>query len=143
MSEDNKEKFLNLYPVPITIECTNIILQQMKNCICKISNKKGRGTGFFCKIKNEIVMITNNHVLDEEIIKENNKIIVAINDDKEEIKINLENRKIYTNKEYDVTIIEIKEKINNYLELDNNIFKENINIYYEDIYNTISRIYYK
>ena len=41
MSEDNnKEKLLNLYPIPITIECTNIILQQMKNCICKINNKK-------------------------------------------------------------------------------------------------------
>ena len=70
MSEDNnKEKLLDLYPIPITIECTNIILQQMKNCICKINNKKGKGTGFFCKINNELVMITNNHVIDEEIIK--------------------------------------------------------------------------
>ena len=71
-------------------------------------------------------MVTNNHVIDEEIIKENKEIIVTLNDDKEKIKINIENRKIYTNEKYDVTIIEIKENIKNYLELD--IF-DDINIY--------------
>ena len=85
MSDINKEKLLNKYPVPITIDCTNKILNQMKHSICKIKNKKGKGTGFFCFIpnKNISLMITNNHVIDEEIIKENNIIGVTLNDDKE------------------------------------------------------------
>ena len=47
MSDKKKEKLLDKYPIPITIECTSIILYQMKECICKIKNKKGKGTGFF------------------------------------------------------------------------------------------------
>ena len=41
-------------------------------------------------------------------------------------KINLNNRMKYTNKEYDITIIELKEKdnIKNYLELDDNIIND-------------------
>jgi len=36
----SKKKLLKGYPVPVTIECTNIILKPMKECICKIKNKK-------------------------------------------------------------------------------------------------------
>jgi hypothetical protein len=51
----------------------------MENCICKIyKNGGGKGTGFFCNIKynnyNIPVMMTNNHVIDEKYIKENNNI---------------------------------------------------------------------
>jgi len=51
----------------------------MKNCICKIYIKNnGIGTGFFCKITfnhNLLpVLITNNHILNEDDI-DNNKII--------------------------------------------------------------------
>ena len=140
MSDYNKEKLLNLYPIPITIDCTKIILEQMENCICKINNEKGNGTGFFCFISNynKYIMLTNNHVIDEEVIKNNNKIIVTINDDKEKIEINLNDKKLYTNKKYDVTIIEIKEeeknKIKKYIELDNNIFDDNSIIYNETLY---------
>ena len=136
----DKEKLLNLYPIPITIDCTRIILEQMENSICKINNEKGNGTGFFCYISNynKYIMLTNNHVIDEEIIKNNNKIIVTINDDKEKIEINLNNKKLYTNKKYDVTIIEIKEeeknKIKKYIELDNNIFNDNSIKYNETLY---------
>ena len=52
MKNTNKEKLLNDYPIPISIDCTKIILEQMKKCIFKISNKKGKGTGFFCHISN-------------------------------------------------------------------------------------------
>ena len=87
----------------------------MKQCICKIKNKKGRGTGFFCNIFDKEkkifpVFITNNHVIDEEIIKGNDIIKVSLNDEK--VKINIEindNRKIYTNIEYDITIIESRK----------------------------------
>ena len=40
-------------------------------------------------------MITNNHIIDEKIIKKNNNIIVSINDEKEKINIEInDNRKI-------------------------------------------------
>ena len=83
----------------------------MKKSICKIKNKKAKGTGFFCYIPNyEIyLMITNNHIIDEEIIKENNSISVTLNNDQNNIYIRIDdNRKIYTNKEYDITIIEMR-----------------------------------
>ena len=44
----NKEGFIENYPRPVTIEQTEIILQQMKEYICKIYKKDGyKGTGFF------------------------------------------------------------------------------------------------
>ena len=108
--EIEKEKAIDCYPKPVTIEGTIKILEQLKNCICKIENKNGEGTGFFC----------------------------SINDDKEYKIIELKNKKIYINKEYDITIIEInkeKENINNYIELDNKIMKQKIiNINSESIY---------
>ena len=136
MEDNNKEKLLAGIPI-ITMECTEIILNQMKQCICEIKNNNGNGTGFFCKIPNKNInlLITNNHVINEEIIKENDNIILRLNNDKEKKKIKLdENRKIYTSEKYDTTIIEIKEEdnINKYIELDEDIFEEdksNENIY--------------
>ena len=134
MTEVEKEKSIENYPKPITIEGTIKIVDQLKNCICKIQNKNGNGTGFFCEIpykKEKLkVLITNNHIIDEEIIKKYERITVSLNNDKEHKKIELRNKKIYTNKEYDTTIIEInseKKNINNYLELDEQIFEDNIN----------------
>ena len=49
----------------------------MKECICKINNKKGKGTRFLCIYNNIKLLITNNHVIEEEIIKENDIIIVS------------------------------------------------------------------
>ena len=73
-------------------------------------------------------MITNNHVIDKEILENNEKITVSINDDEqEEKKIKLKNKIIYTNEKYDTTIIEInyEDKIYEYLELDNININEN------------------
>ena len=116
--EGIKETFLVNYPNPITIDSTRKILKQMENCICKINNYNGKGTGFFCYIldkknNNKIpVLITNNHVINEKIIQENDNILVSLNDEQEKkININLyEKRKIYTSDQdkYDTTIIEIK-----------------------------------
>ena len=73
MEEITKEKKIEDYPIPITIEGTNIILKQLINSVCKIENKKGNGTGFFCSINDELkVLITNNHIIDEEIILKSN-----------------------------------------------------------------------
>ena len=131
------------------------ILNQMRNCICKIKLNDGTlGTGFFCKIpfptKSKMlpVLITNNHLINELILEKGKEpIMIYIHDTQKYNILYLDNRIYYTNKEYDVTFIEIKENkdgINNFLELDDNIIenifedntKENDHIYYirETIY---------
>ena len=102
----------------------------MKKCVCKIYNNGLRGTGFFTKIpyKNELikVLITNNHILGENEITNNSIIIYIINyneKDKKRIKID-DKRKRYTNKELDVTIIEVdedKDDIHDFIEIDDDI----------------------
>ena len=125
------ENLLNKYPLPVTMGKTEEILKQMKESICKIENKNGDGTGFFCKILNKKILITNNHVINEEIIKNNNILKVKLNDTiKKYIKI----KDYYTSMKYDTTIIEIEDKNVHYLELDEDIFDENINIYNKSIY---------
>ena len=124
---------------PVNIVCTEKILDQMKNCICKIKINGVFGTGFFCAIplgnKETIkVLMTNYHVLNENDMEEINKLNLLLNDEKEILSIDLGiERKIYLNKDYDVTMIELKEedKIKNYLELDDNLLKDNMEIIYE------------
>ena len=61
---------------------------------------------------------------------------MLLNDEKDAKTLNLGiNREIYFNKDYDIAIIEIKENdnINNFLELDDNLFKDDIEAYYKDI----------
>ena len=141
-----EEKCLIGYPEPVDLMTAEKIIDQMKNCVCKIKlDNKNKGTGFFCKIpfpdyENLLtVLITNNHVIDESFLEnEKNKITISLNNNNEVKEIPLENRKSYTNKEYDITIIELKEqedKIYKYLELDRNI-QNNINTLYvgESIY---------
>ena len=125
------EKYIENSPNPLTIEGTETILFQMKNCICKIlSNDGKKGTGFFCKIPylNKLlpVLVTNNHILDENSISKDKKIEMTLNDDKKPLVINIDNSRIkFTNKELDITFIEIKkeDKINYFLEIDENIDK--------------------
>ena len=96
----------------------------IEKIICKIviEEELKSGTGFFCIIKenNMKVMITNNHVINDEYLK--NKKEIKIERRKE---INLE-LKIYkmTNEEFNFTIIEIiqEDNINNYLEIEENIY---------------------
>ena len=133
------------YPRPVSIEGTIRILDQMKNCICKIYLDKGRnGTGFFCHIpyNNKIisVLITNNHVLNSNYLKENKMLNISINDEALFKKLKIEDdRNIYSNEQFDITIIELKKEdgIVKYLELDDNLLKENSEIDYQSktIYN--------
>ena len=139
MSESNIEKEISIQdqPIPVSIKGIEKILFQLKNCICQIYQKNGgKGTGFFCKIlfQNKLlpVLITNNHILKEEDIKNNEIIELTIcnnvenknkNKDKDEDRsIKIDNlRRRYTNSEIDITIIEIKpeeDKIKYYLEID-------------------------
>ena len=73
MEITKKEKNIQNYPLPITMEKIYKILEQMKYCICKIFLKKGEsGTGFFCKISynNESypVLITNYHIINDKYL---------------------------------------------------------------------------
>ena len=127
MSAINQEKLVEEQPRPVSIEGTREILSQMENCTCIIYKEDGKkGTGFFCKIPflNYLlpVLITNNHVLNENDI-ENDKIInLSINNEVKKIKID-NSRKKYTNPDenIDITIIEIrqyKDGIYKFLEVD-------------------------
>ena len=142
MSDIIQERLIKEQPIPVSIEGTKRILFQMENCICKIYLDNGEiGTGFLCKIpfNNNLlpVLITNNHVLNENDI-DNNKIIkLMINNKAKKIEID-NSRKKYTNndKNIDLTIIEIKpikDGINNYLEIDDiNKDKDTIELEYKN-----------
>ena len=124
MEDIEKEIYNEKYPRPVYIEGITKIKEQMKKSICNIYINDGdKGAGFFCEIpyqQDKIkVMIANNHIIDDKYIKENDKIEISLNDENENKSIIINNkRKIYTNKEYDITIIEIKprkDEINNYI----------------------------
>ena len=135
-----EEKKIKRSADPVNISNTRRILNQMINCICKIKIRSANGTGFFCRIpldqnNNIICLLTNYHVLNEEYLIKNKEIHILLNDDKEAKKIDLNiKRIIYYYKECDITIIELKEEdnIKEYLELDDNIFKDNEKIFYEE-----------
>ena len=100
----------------------------MKKTICKIVLEDGKeGTGFFCSIINYSLLITNNSFIDEaQLNKDNNKIKLYLGKNNESKEIVLKDRIKYTNKEYNITLIEIKkeekDEIGNInLEIDENI----------------------
>ena len=86
MEESKKEKYIDsISPKPVSFEGTENILNQMNNCICRIYNNCN-GTGYFTKIpfKSKLipVIITNNHIINENDIKNNKIIIFDLNNDK-------------------------------------------------------------
>ena len=118
------------------------LIKVMEESICKIKLGYASGTGFFCNInlnenKKIPVLITNNHVLREDDISPGKKIKFSTNNDKQsfEIEIN-EERKRYTNRKYDITIIEMKEKdcikSDSFLNVDENIFNADCDCYYKN-----------
>ena len=115
---------------------------QQKNHICKIymylnGILNGLSNGFFCLIpypdKNHLIyaLITTYRTINENFLNKNKQIELTLNNDKKKIKIKIDkNRKIYLSKEYDSVIIEIKpekDKINHFLELDEELLEENSN----------------
>ena len=117
------------------------VIEQMEKCICRIYIKLNDydnliETGFFCRIpfpdKNNMikVLITNNHVINEKALNQKYvRIEIMKHRYKEIIKLWLDKKIKYTNEEYDITIIEIKDNdnIKNYLELDDNIIDDILN----------------
>ena len=132
-----EESFIKGSVDPVNMASTEKILHQMKHCVCKIKIGKINATGFFCKVPiiNMNFLMTNYHVIDEEYMDENKEINILLNDNKEALIIDLTiEREKYFNKEYDIALIEIKENNDNikeYLELDDNILKDDEEVYYE------------
>ena len=111
-------------------------------CKIKIPPNNSYGTGFFCKIpypdEEHIlkVLLTNNHVLNKEYLCAYKEIQLEINNEKISLPLDKE-RKIWTNKEIDYTIIEIlsSDNITNFLTIDENI---NMNTFQNKEYNNES-----
>ena len=127
---ENLEKNLEDYPKIVTLTKLKKITEQIETCICKIYiDGKNVGTGFFCYLQDQntkqgmSVMITNNHVLDDNYYNNNKEIKIEINKVYKDIKLDSK-RKKYTDKTYDITIIEIipKDKIKSFLEIDERIY---------------------
>jgi len=130
-------------PDAISFQGLEIIKEQKDNNVCKILKENNiTGTGFLCiipfpdKLHPLPVLMTCNHVFNDEDIKPGKQIKLIFKDKIEKI-LNIDNSRItYTSKkeEFDTTIIEIKNEdnfdINNMLEIDNNIYKDNLSEYY-------------
>ena len=142
MSENNKEKRLKFYPIPIALEKASSIIEQMRTTLCKIETKNGKGTGFFCRLlyQNNAfnALISNNRIINESILKENNAINVNVNEGRESKKIKLfKSKKIFIDRSNELTIIEIIpdiDKIYNFLELDEDISNKEKQLSNETVY---------
>ena len=129
-----KEKDIEGAITSIQGETLEKINDQMKNCSCIIEcNEKGNASGFFSLIpfpnKTRLlpVLMTNNHVLSKKDIIKGKKINIYMKEKKFNILVN-DSRRVYTNKSYDITIIELHENdgldINKFLEIDDSIYKD-------------------
>ena len=135
-------------PIPVSLEHTFRIINQMKNSICKILNTDNIGTGYFCKLTYKSTklpfLITNNHILNNKYIEHNKEIKLSMNDGEKNKYINIiinKERMIYTNEKLDVTLIEIKPNLDGIdlekcLELDDGINEDEktLNEIYKSIY---------
>ena len=84
MEDSKKEKYIDeTSPKPVSFKGTENILNQINDCVCRIYNN---GTGFFTKIpfksKFISVLITNNHIINEDDIKNNKMETLYLNNDK-------------------------------------------------------------
>ena len=116
---------MNFSTSPVTIDETQKIMKQMTNCICKINTGRIYGTAFFCKVRfvdnsSLNVLMTSYSLIDENYLKENKEINLLLNDNSTKIIILDKKRKIYTDKNYNLTLIELRNKdnINDFFHID-------------------------
>ena len=127
--------------LPVTFDNIQRISNQMENSIIIIKNEISKATGFFCKVsyENKIipVLISNNDIINESIIK-NDKVIKGITKDGIEKIIQIpENKLVITNEQYGIIMIEInpeESELNYFLEIDDTFINEESNIIKENIY---------
>ena len=113
------------YPKPVTKLSIQKILSQLNNSFCLIDDKSlFNAPGFFCRInyKNKIIhlLIAFNFKSD---IKSNNCLNILINNIPQKIEIG---NIIYTNIDFGVTVIEIKENNSNginFIEFDDKLYE--------------------
>ena len=126
------------YPKPISKQNTQRILEQMNPNLFGIM-KDTRYICLFTKIKYHNIfipiMITNYQIIHYSF---SNYINIYINNELNKIEFeNIKHRNLYFNKDLDLAVVQIKEnnKIN-YLELDNNLYENEIDNHYnkESIY---------
>lgn len=140
MDEIEKEMHIPGMPEFMDIDFSQFIGNQSNKCCCKITI--GKGTGFLCKIPLPNLtnlfpsLITNNHVLGKDDISKGKEISFSLEDDKHYFSFTIDDSRItYTNKDFDITIIEIKATdnldINSFLEVDQNIYDINALDYYK------------
>ena len=119
----------------------NICNEQKNNCIVKIKLGNVFGTGFLLKTpfgdKNKLipVLMTNNHVINEDFLKNNRYLKFGKEGQNDDSSIDLNiPRRFYTNKDLDSTIIEIRHEDNfglkYFLEVDDDIEGEDPNSIY-------------
>ena len=141
---------INEVMIPGTPDCISfeglaVINEQKENNVCKIIKENGvTGTGFLCiipfpdKLHPLPTLITCNHVINEDEIKPGKQIKLLFNDKNERILEIDDSRITFTSpeEEFDTTIIEIKDEdnfdMNNMLEIDNNIYKNELSNYYKN-----------
>ena len=147
--ELKKEGVLKEQGNPVSKNEINELLE-MEKSMCKIiyeklednKIKKGKGTGFFCEIKDfpiKYALFTNNHILNENDIKIgkiiNIEFLKESSYSKKKIEID-EKRKVYTNKELDYTCIELykSDGFKDYFKIDPILFSNKNYIEGSDIF---------
>lgn len=131
----NQEKYIENSEMINYNTLKDIINKDLEKCVCKIkidlnNNYYKLGTGFFCQLENNIkLLLTNNHIINENFLNSKNDLEIEI--DNTTIIINLSIPRFkYTNKEFDFTIIEIiqQDNISHFLSMD----KDNKNINFKN-----------
>ena len=131
------------YPNPVTKQSHKKILSQMNNFFYKIDNKKdgiklSECIFLYIKYQNKDipVLMTNYEIINEKYLSNNNDLDVLISN--EIFNIEFESTK-YLNKEYNLTMIEIKENKNNkinFIDIDEYLKEKDLRNYFynESIY---------
>ena len=107
------------------------IYKPYEKCVCKIiikaDGKENCGTGFFCYLpsKQMRVLITNNHIIDQNFLDKEEKLTIYLEEKEKQEKIIIDlnsGRFKITNKELDYTLIEILDEdlIDDFFEVDEN-----------------------
>jgi surface protein len=136
-----KEAHIDGHISSMSLKTMKYLCERMEKSICKIQKPNNKvGTGFLCNIKDKNnsnpipVIMTCNHVLDGNDLMSGKEIDLIFNNIQHKKLIINKKRKIYTNEDQDISIIEIKksDKINeeDFLELEENIFNENMYSFY-------------
>jgi hypothetical protein len=130
------EKKLAGYAEAISIEEFEKFSEFARKRICKIKcSDESHGTGFFCSVcldnwNSMKTLITNNHVLNADDIIPGKKIKFSLNDEAKNYEIELDKeRRSYTSRKYDITIIELKKNDNlsadSFFDVDEKIYDPN------------------